>query len=427
MVCQNETCNDEMTTRTTRGIHGSKDFPMTTNMQQLQDEAAPQDMFERPQPAPKTTKRVVAFFGALAVSAAALAAVGIAPRAERGAELTVTQSAVAEARRVVNVTSPTRDGAAYALRLPGSTAPLQTTVLFARTDGYVKAFHVDIGDHVKAGQVLAEIENPQTDQQLREARATLERTRADLALAESRINRVKAAFTTRATSQGELDDVTAQNNAAVAAVRVNEAVVARLEQDQGYQKVVAAFDGVVTQRSVELGTLVTAGSGSNVTSLFRLEQSDVLKVFVDVPQTAAPSVVVGQAVVVEFRELPGRKFEGKVARTAGSVDPVTRTLRTEIHLPNPKGELMAGAYAQVSLPVHDPRNPLRIAASSLVIDAAGPQVVTVAADHTARRIAVTLGRDFGKEVEVTTGLQGAERLVVSPRDDLRDGDKVEIR
>jgi RND family efflux transporter MFP subunit len=184
---------------------------------------------------------------------------------------------------------------------------------------------------------------------------------------------------------------------------------------------------VVTQRNVERGTLVTAGSGSNVTPLFRIEQSDVLKVFVDVPQTAAPSVAVGQAVQVELRELPGRKFEGKVARTAGSVDASTRTLRTEIHLPNPGGELLAGAYVQASLPVHDPRNPLRVAASSLVIDAAGPQVVTVAADHIARRVPVTLGRDFGKEVEVTAGLQGSERLVVSPRDDLRDGDKVETR
>jgi RND family efflux transporter MFP subunit len=280
---------------------------------------------------------------------------------------------------------------------------------------------------VKAGQVLAEIENPQTDQQLREARATLERTRADLALAQSRLNRVKAAFETRASSQGELDDVTAQYNAAVAAVRVEEAVVARLADEQSYQKVVAPFDGVVTQRNVELGTLVSAGSASSVTPLFRLEQSDVLKVFVDVPQSAAPSVGVGQAVQVELREAPGRKFEGKVVRTAGSVDAATRTLRTEIHLPNPKGELLAGAYAQVHLPVHDPRHPVRISASSLVIDAAGPQVVAVAGDQTVKRTPVTLGRDFGKEVEVTAGLQGNERLVVSPRDDLHDGDKVVIR
>jgi RND family efflux transporter MFP subunit len=138
-------------------------------------------------------------------------------------------------------------------------------------------------------------------------------------------------------------------------------------------------------------------------------------------------VAVGQAVKVDVREFPGRTFEGTVARTAGSVDPSTRTLRTEIHIPNPKGELLAGMYAQVHLAVNDPRRPLRIPASTLVIDAAGPQVVAVNGDGGVKRTAVALGRDFGKEVEVTGGLAGTERLVVNPRDDLRDGDGVNVQ
>jgi RND family efflux transporter MFP subunit len=191
--------------------------------------------------------------------------------------------------------------------------------------------------------------------------------------------------------------------------------------------VVAPFDGVVTQRNVELGSLVTAGSSAGVPPLFRLEQDGVLKVLVDVPQSAAPSVAAGQAVRVEIREFGGRQFDGKVVRTAGSVDPGTRTLRTEIHLPNPKGELLAGLYAQVDLPVQDPRKPLRIPAAALVVDATGTQVAAVDARGVARRRPVTLGRDFGREVEVTGGLVGDERLVVSPRDDLRDGDAVDVR
>ena len=210
-------------------------------------------------------------------------------------------------------------------------------------------------------------------------------------------------------------------------VGVSEAVVSRLEKEQSYQKVHAPFDGVVTQRNVELGSLVTAGSSAGITPLFRIEQTGVLKVFVDVPQTAAPSIGVGQPVDVEIREFPGRRFEGKVVRTAGSVEPTTRTLRTEVHLPNAGGELMSGLYAQVRLPVRDPRRPLRIPAASLVVGAAGPQVVTVEAGNALRRRPVTLGRDFGKDVEVTGGLTGDERLVVNPRDDLKDGDAIVVR
>ncbi|MDB5295056.1 MAG: efflux transporter periplasmic adaptor subunit [Phycisphaerales bacterium] len=382
---------------------------------------------EHPRPAPRTTKGVVAFFAAAGLTGVALTAVGLAPRAGRAGELAAATAGTADARRAVAVVAPSRGAAAYELRLPGSTAPFQVTVLYARTSGYLKAFHADIGDRVVAGQLLAEIESPEVDEQLHEARATLEQNVANLALANQRLDRVTALVAQRAAGRGELDDLTAQRNSAAAAVRVSEAVVARLAKDQSYQKVVAPFAGVITQRSVEPGSLVTAGSAAGVTSLFRLEQNDVLKVFVDAPQTAAPAVTVGLPVGIEVREFPGRRFEGKVVRTAGSVDPATRTLRAEIQLPNPKGELMSGMYAQAFLGVQDPRHPVRIPAAALVVDAAGTQVVTVDAAGAARRQPVTLGRDFGKDVEVTSGLRGDERLVVSPRDDLKDGDAVAVR
>ena len=378
-------------------------------------------------PRPRTTWRVAAFLAAGVLGAAGLVAAGVAPRAGRAAELVTDQHAVAAARRVVSVERPTADGALYALRLPAGTAPAQVTVLYARTSGYVKKFHADIGDRVKAGAVLAEIESPETDAQLREARANLEQNRANLALVAQRLGRARKAHETQAVARQEVDDITAQHNAAVAAVHVSEAVVTRLESDQSFQKVVAPFDGVVTQRNVELGSLVSAGSAAGVTPLFRLEQDNVLKVLVDVPQSAAPSVAVGQTVQVEVRERPGRKFEGRVARTAGSVDATTRTLRTEVHLPNPDGSLMSGLYAQVQFDVRDPRNPLRIPAAALVVDAAGPQVLTVGPAGALRRKGVTLGRDFGKQVEVTEGLAAHDRLVVNPRDDLRDGEVVDVR
>jgi RND family efflux transporter MFP subunit len=446
MVCMNETARHPTTgqpaAQPNRSNHDTREVAMNTT-QQTQTRThtqSPQeitDPHERhglndplvvtpARPAPRTSKGVVAFFAAAALSGAALAALGFAQGAGKDGDLTATTKAVADARRTVAVASPSRDGATYELRLPGSTAPLQATTLYARTNGYLKSFKADIGDRVSAGQLLAEVESPETDEKLREARANLEQNKANLALSSQKLERVKSLYEQRAAGRGEFDDLTASNNSATAAVRVSEAVVARLEKEVAFQKVVAPFDGVVTQRNVDLGSLVTSGSASGVTPLFRIEQTGVLKVFVDVPQTAAPSVAVGQAVRVEVRERAGTKFEGKVARTAGSVDPATRTLRTEVHVPNPKGELMAGAYAQVYLPVTDPRKPVRVAAATLVIDAAGTQVVTVDGGNVARRRPVTLGRDFGKEVEVTGGLAGDERLVVSPRDDLRDGDVVAV-
>lgn len=382
---------------------------------------------ETQRPLPPTTRRVVAFLSAASLAGAGLVFAGVAPRAHRGSELAADAHALTEARRVVTVATPTRDGAAYELRLPGSSVPLKTTVLYARTNGYLKQLHADIGDRVAAGAVLAEIESPETDAQLREARATLEQNRANLVLVTQRLERANKAHQTQAVARGEVDDLTAQRNSAAAGLHVSEAVVTRLESDQSFQKVVAPFDGVVTERNVELGSLVSAGSSAAVTPLFRLEQNAVLKVNVDVPQSAAPSVTVGQPVTVEVREFPGRTFRGEVARTAGSVDPTTRTLRTEVHLPNPKGELFSGVYAMVRLPVQDPRRPVRVPAAALVLDAGGAQVVLVDAEGALRRRPVELGRDFGKEVEVTGGLTGAERLVVNPRDDARDGDVVSVR
>jgi RND family efflux transporter MFP subunit len=412
MICPNE-------------IHNTNETSATATHEQTTMPTQEQTVTDRPRP--RTTRGVLTFFAAAAVGGAALAVLGLAPRAGQDEALTATTKAANDARRTVAVTRPSRDGAAYELRLPGSTAPLQVTVLHARTNGYVKAFHADIGDHVRAGQVLAEIESPETDQQLREARATLERNRADLALAAQRLARIQALWDRQAANRSELDDLTAQHNAATAAVRVGEAVVTRLETEQSYQKVVAPFDGVLTQRNVELGSLVTAGSAAGVTPLFRVEQDGVLKVLVDVPQSAAPAVTPGQNVQVEIREFAGRRFDGKVVRTAGSIDPGTRTLRTEVQLPNPRGELLAGLYAYVHLTVRDPRNPLRIPAAALVVDAAGTQVVTIDAQNVAHRAPVVLGRDFGREVEITTPLHPTTRLVVNPRDDLRDGDVVDVR
>jgi RND family efflux transporter MFP subunit len=371
-------------------------------------------------------RRAGLLLAVVAVAAAGAGAASTWPRLATADRLAETTHRLDQARRSVTIVAPTASAARAEVRLPGSTSPLQETVLYARTSGYITALHADIGDRVKAGQLLATIASPEVDQQLSEARARLQEGKANLVLAESRLNRIRAVAGKGAASVQELDDAQAVYNSQLATQRVSETVVSRLETDQAYQKVVAPFDGVVTRRTVDVGSLITAGSGTNVSSLFELQQQATIRVFVDVPQAWAPSVKPGAAAGVEFREFPGERFAAEVVRTGGALDPRTRTMRAELHLPNPDGRLMAGMYGQVTLSVAGTAGSLVVPANTLVIDAAGVHVVVAdAGDRLARR-PVRLGRDFGKEVEVVSGLAPDARLVVSPRDDLADGEHVTV-
>jgi RND family efflux transporter MFP subunit len=379
-----------------------------------------------PEQRKRAGRRAWLLLGVVGVAAGAAAAAGTLPRLGVTRELAETTGRIDQARRNVTVVSPAAASARAEVRLPGSTSPLQQAVLYARTSGYVAGFNADIGDRVKAGQLLATIASPEVDQQLLEARARLEEGRANLELAAMRLNRTKEMSKTGAATQQELDDAQAVYNTQRATQRVSEAVVSRLETDQSYQKVVAPFDGVVTRRNVDIGTLITAGSGAAVSSLFEIQQQSTMKVFVDVPQGWAASIIPGTSAAVELREFPGEHFEAKVVRTSGALDPATRTLRTELHLPNTDGRLIPGMYAQVKLSLGGANRPLVVPASTLVIDTAGVQVVTLGADNRVARTPVRLGRDFGREVEVVSGLKPDARLVVSPREDLHAGEEVTV-
>jgi membrane fusion protein, multidrug efflux system len=360
------------------------------------------------------------------VGAAAAATAGTLPRLGASKALHETTQHIDQARRSVTVVSPSPAKNAAEVRLPGSTSALQETTIYARTSGYIASLSADIGDRVKAGQLLATITSPEVDQELLEARARLEEGRANLALAATRLKRFKDMHSTSVATDQEVDDAQAVYNTQQAALKVSEAVVSRLETEQSYQKVVAPFDGVVTRRNIDQGSLITAGSGATVTSLFELQQQGTLKVFIDVPQSWAASVATGATATVELREFPDEQFRAEVVRTSGSLDPSTRTLRTELHLPNADGRLFPGMYAQVKLSVTGAHRPLIVPANTLVVDAAGVGVVTVDGQSRLQRQPVRLGRDFGREVEVVSGLAANARLVASPRDDLRDGETVTV-
>jgi RND family efflux transporter MFP subunit len=403
-------------------LHHAHSHNEQSNHEDVSADAAPRS----PQERRRAGRRAWMIMAVVGISAAAAATASTLPRLGARKALVETNQVIDHARRSVTVVSPKPATAQPEVRLPGSTSALLQTTIYARTNGYIASLHADIGDRVKAGQLLATIASPEVDQQLLEARARLEESRANVALAETRLKRFKDMHKTSVATDQEVDDAQQVFNTQQAALKVSEAVVSRLETDQSYQKVLAPFDGVITRRGIDLGSLITAGSGSSVTSLFELQQQGTLRVFIDVPQSFSASIQPGTTASVEVREFPNEHFEAKVIRTSGALEPATRTLRTELHLPNADGRLVPGMYAQVKLSLADGRQPLVVPANTLVIDSSGVGVVTVGSDNRIARNQVRLGRDFGREVEVVSGITADARLVISPRDDLRTGEEVSI-
>ena len=374
----------------------------------------------------RTGRRAWSILAIVGICAVGAAAASTWPRLRVPAALAETTQKIDQARRSVSIVSPTPSKAVAEVRLPGSTSALQETIIYARTSGYISSLTADIGDRVRAGQLLATIASPEVDQQLNEARARREEGHTNLVLAGSRLKRLKSVSASGAVSAQQLDDAQALYNSQLAAQRVSDDVVSRLETDQSYQKVIAPFDGVITRRNIELGSLITAGSGTSVSSLFELTQQNTMRIFVDVPQSWSPSITVGMTASVELREFPDETFQAKVVRTSSALDPATRTLRTELHIANPQGRLLPGMYVQVKFSCDNSHGAMVVPSNTLVIDSNGVNVVRVDSQGRIVRTPVRIGRDFGREVEVVSGLSPDARLVVSPRDDLAEGETVTV-
>ncbi len=362
---------------------------------------------------------------AVALAASGLLTAGILPRLTRDASAARTQEQAGTALKVA-VDVPKISPRSFDVTLPGSTRALQDATLYARTSGFVSQILADIGDSVREGQLLAVIESPEVDEELVRARVRVQEAKANYALAKSTLDRIQVLLKSRAVSEQENDDQQARLNTAEAALRGGEAEVRRLETLQSFEKIVAPFAGVITGRTSEKGTLVTAGSGSALPSMFTIAQVDTLRIFLDVPQKYSVSVKPGAMAQAQLRERPGRTFEGKVVRTSGSLDRASRTLLAEIHLPNPERTILPGMYVQVKLSLERDEPAILIPARALAILNSGPSVVTIEADGTIKRRPVTLGRDFGTEIEVAAGLRGTERLVANPSDSLKDGQAVQV-
>ncbi|SHJ75598.1 RND family efflux transporter, MFP subunit [Bradyrhizobium lablabi] len=309
--------------------------------------------------------------------------------------------------------------------LPGRLEAYYRAPILARVSGYLKSWSVDIGAKVKAGEVIAEIEAPDLDQQLLQARADLASAEASAKLSEATLTRRKTLIASNFVSMQEIDERSADLSNKKAAVKSGQANVERLEALAGYKKITVPFDGVVTARDTDVGALINAGGGSGP-AMFVISDISKLRVYVNVPQTYVPAIKIGAKAVISMPEYPNRTFDATVEASSQSVDVSSGTTRMQLALDNSKSELMPGGYANVRLSLQRDTVPLHIPASALIFNQNGLRVATVGNDDKVLFKTVTIARDLGKEIELGSGISPTDRVIVAPPDGIADGDQVRI-
>jgi RND family efflux transporter MFP subunit len=326
----------------------------------------------------------------------------------------------------VSVVSPKQAAPSEEIILPGNVQPFITSPIFARTNGYLRKWYVDIGSHVTEGQLLAVIDAPEVDQQLQQALSNLKTARANLALAELTKNRFQALLASQAVSQQEVDNAAGTYNADKATVEANEANVKQLQALQSFERVYAPFDGVVTARNTDIGDLINAGSNGGVkTDLFHIAQTRQLRVYVNVPEEYSQGIRGGITADLSLAEFPGRRFQGQLVRTAEAINVTTRTLLIEIDVDNPGSTLLSGSYAEVHLKVPTQASTYLLPVNTLIFRSEGLQVGIVK-DGKVALTTVTPGHDFGNKIEVVSGLKTNDQVIINPPDSIVSGQQVEI-
>jgi RND family efflux transporter MFP subunit len=331
-----------------------------------------------------------------------------------------------QARTYVSTTTIERGAASETLALPGTLQGFIESPIYARTAGYVLRWDRDIGARVAKGDILAELDTPEVDQQLAQATAAREQAASSLELAKSSAERWESLRLRDAVSQQELDERRSAYAQAQANLAAAEANMRRLRDLEGFKRIVAPFSGVVTRRNIDVGDLIDAGNGGASRALFTLAQTDPLRVYVYVPQTYANLVRIGEMIAVTQSEMPATVFHGTVSRTAGAIDTATRTLQVEVSLPNRDGRLLPGAYVQLELPVGNSNN-LLAPSNSLLFRPEGPRVALVDAGGRVHLQPVAIGRDFGQSVELLSGVHVGDQLILNPADSLAEGDVVSVQ
>lgn len=413
---------------------------------------------------PKTSARprprmglagLLGFFALLGLLVAAAVIGGILPRLSRQKALLAAAESQAEQRPIVEVATARTAAPRSALDLPGDMQALVDSPVFARVDGYLRTRLVDYGDRVKPGQLLAEIDTPELDQQISQARASLAQSQSalkelqaelDLSKANANLSRLtverwrrlstKGVVARQEADQKEADFAVTEAQVAKAqaaigtaqeSVRANEANLRRLEQMKSFARITAPFDGVITARNVEIGTLVNAGNGGAARELFHIAQIHILRVFVNVPQTYVGAIHPGQTAELRVQELPGKVFQAKVARIANALDTNSRSMISVLEVANPQGILMPGMYTQVRFVTGRPSAAVIVPGDTLVLGREGPRVAVVGPDQRVHFHQIQVGEDLGSELEVLSGLSAGELVIANPSDSVRENALVQIR
>ena len=324
---------------------------------------------------------------------------------------------------IVSVVSAVPEKSDLGTPLPANVQAFIEASIHARASGYLTNWFVDIGDHVTNGQVLAIIDTPELDEQIAQAKAQLDQAKASLNLAKITADRWNMLLKTSSVSEQDAAEKQSDYVLQQANVEAARANLQRLQDLKSFDRVTAPFTGVITARNTDIGQLITAGGGPE---LFRVAQTDPLRVYVQVPQQYVHDVVVGQKAQLTFLELPGRTFKATVTQTAGAVDPTTRTLQVELQVPNPRGDLFAGSYAQVRFSDSGDPGALTISDNAIIFQAEGTQVAVVGPDDKVQLRDIKVGRDFGDTIEVLDGLTSTDRVVNNPPDSIADGMSVEV-
>jgi len=326
----------------------------------------------------------------------------------------------------VAVVQPKSETGDNELVLPGNLQAYIDSPIFARTNGYLLRWYKDIGSKVEKGELLASIDTPEVDQELSQARAAREQIKAALGLAKISADRWENLRKSDSVSQQEADQQTSGYEQAKANLAASDANVRRLEEMESFKNVYAPFSGVLTRRNVDPGALINSGAQANGRELFDIARVDPLRVYVQVPQSYAPSMKVGTKAAVTLQEFPGQKFTGTIVRTADAIDMTSRTLNTEVDVPNKDGKLLPGSFGQVHFTVANPVERITIPVNAMLFRAEGPQVAVVGDGDKVELHSIVIGRDFGATLEILGGLQASDRIIINPSDSLEAGQQVHV-
>lgn len=375
-----------------------------------------------------TSQKRSPIFPVFFVAIAALVIIGTFLMFQRRAQYqTLAKETEISTIPTVAVIRPTTEPGDESLVLPGTLQAYVESPIYARTNGYLKKWYYDIGSRVNKGALLAEIDAPELDQQLSQSKADLGTAQANENLSQITATRYTDLLKTDGVSRQEVDNATGDLAAKSATVQSSAANVRRLEELESFKRVFAPFSGVITRRNVDIGTLINAGNGGTAQQLFYLAQTDPIRVFVNVPETYSSHIRPGLGAYLELTQYPGRKFQGKVVRTAEAIDPAARTLLTEVDVPNKSGELLPGGYAQVVLQVKTPGERVVVPVNSLLFRSEGLRAVVVGPDDRAHLQPLVIGRDYGNTLEVLSGLKPDQWIVLNPPDSLEEGQVVKVK